>query len=141
MIQVIDIRKHDPERVIEYWKSKGGKVCRGVNKKFPYVGIDWGGDITGWREISDGLVLIDLPELKKGDRCLVRDVFSKGWEEDIFMVDASDYTGSEYPFFVALHGDISRFKYCKPAPPEEVTVDELLEFYREQKGVNVIIKK
>jgi hypothetical protein len=50
MTEVIDIRKHDPKKVTEYWKSKGG-VDRGFgyDLAFPYVGISpLAGDILGY---------------------------------------------------------------------------------------------
>jgi hypothetical protein len=71
MIQVIDIRKHDPEKVIEYWKSKGGKDKGwGRTKHDPFVGIDPDDNIiTGWT-VSDKKELIDLPKTNWVDEFL-----------------------------------------------------------------------
>jgi hypothetical protein len=62
MIQVIDIRKHDAEKVIEYWTSKGGKdMGWGRSKLDPFVGIDPDDNIiSGWT-FSKNKDLIDLP--------------------------------------------------------------------------------
>jgi hypothetical protein len=71
--KVIDIRKHDPEKVVAYWVSQGGKdvdesLCDDP-KEYPYCGIDDEGDINAWSNL-DGRELIDLPEeeFKTGDR-------------------------------------------------------------------------
>jgi hypothetical protein len=69
MIQVIDIRKHDPEKVVDYWKSKGGNDIN-INRWYllfpnkdthPYVGIDINGQIEAWGNVNEKH-LIDLPE-------------------------------------------------------------------------------
>jgi hypothetical protein len=50
-IQVIDIRKYPADKVVEYWKSKGGfDIDRGKDTDYPYVGIDEDGDIAGWSD-------------------------------------------------------------------------------------------
>jgi hypothetical protein len=62
--KVIDIRKHDPEKVVAYWVSQGG-INRGLGrdkKDFPYVGIHGNETITGWKELDNDIELIDLPE-------------------------------------------------------------------------------
>ena len=62
MIQVIDIRKHDPEKVIKYWKSKGGvDVGYGNDYAYPYVGINDVGHIAGYSKLRNEFELIDLP--------------------------------------------------------------------------------
>jgi hypothetical protein len=62
MIQVIDIRKHDPEKVIEYWINKGGiDIGCGRSNAYPYVGIDRAGNINGFVGLQEKHCLIDLP--------------------------------------------------------------------------------
>jgi hypothetical protein len=75
--KVIDIRKHDPEKVVAYWVSQGGKKTEedacDTPDSYPYCGIDVNGDIDAWPTIHPSglcLELIDLPEeeFKTGDR-------------------------------------------------------------------------
>ena len=71
MIQVIDIRKHDPEKVIEYWKSKEGEdVGYGNDYAYPYVGINAVGQIAGWSKLRNEFELIDLPKANWVDEFL-----------------------------------------------------------------------
>jgi hypothetical protein len=69
--KVIDIRKHDPEKVVAYWVSQGGRyVGFGKSQTNPFVGIDGRSMINSWSLLDDHLELIDLPEeeFKTGDR-------------------------------------------------------------------------
>jgi hypothetical protein len=80
--KVIDIRKHDPEKVVAYWVSQGGKD-EGFGRDrniHHYVGINSSNIISGWDQLHDALELIDLPEeeFKTGDR-VVDSVGSKGY--------------------------------------------------------------
>jgi hypothetical protein len=62
MIQVIDIRKHDPKKVIEYWINKGGiDIGCGRSNAYPYVGIGRTGNINGFVGLQEKHCLIDLP--------------------------------------------------------------------------------
>jgi uncharacterized protein YbaR (Trm112 family) len=81
--KVIDIRKHDPEKVVAYWVSQGGNDNgHGRDKKCcPYVGINPTNHISGWDKLYTNLQeLIDLPEeeFKTGDR-VMDGVGSKGY--------------------------------------------------------------
>jgi hypothetical protein len=81
--KVIDIRKHDPEKVVAYWVSQGGNETIEVYEnpeQYPYCGIDDEGDIVAW-VIPGRRELIDLPEsqddskeeFKTGDRVVEED--------------------------------------------------------------------
>jgi hypothetical protein len=88
--KVIDIRKlkQDPEKVVAYWVSQGGKETNRPDdiENFPYCGIDTDKRINYWTFIAGDRVLIDLPEsqddseeeFKTGDR-VVDSVGSKGY--------------------------------------------------------------
>jgi hypothetical protein len=84
--KVIDIRKHDPEKVVAYWVSQGGNKGYEMHTDFPYVGIDKHGFVNGFVKLTKSYELIDLPEsqddseeeFKTGDR-VVDGVGSKGY--------------------------------------------------------------
>jgi hypothetical protein len=66
--KVIDIRKlkQDPEKVVAYWVSQGGKEAEedacDTPESHPYCGIDAYGYIDSWRNLGLTRVEIDLPK-------------------------------------------------------------------------------
>jgi hypothetical protein len=119
--KVIDIRKHDPEKVVAYWVSQGGNdEGFGRDKKCcPYVGINPTNHISGWDKLYTNLQeLIDLPEeeFKTGDR-VVDDADYKGTY--IGFVDGIHYFILDLSTFPTMTSDIRRLKHYKEPEPFE----------------------
>jgi hypothetical protein len=78
MIQVIDIRKYDPKKVIEYWESKGAFVntvknwdLEELKVKYPYIGVlPETSTINAWPSLNKNHELIDLPKTNWVDEFL-----------------------------------------------------------------------